>query len=123
MANIAAGSNNSLDMRIDTMMEMVGDDPVMWPTVRTIAPADGYYDETEMQKMTEALVKATKKYPNLYVYDWGNRIKTSGIRETAFTSLLPAISGAERFSLVLLLRRSLPRGSHLRITCLRYLSR
>lgn len=75
VANIAAGSNNSLDMRIDTMMEMVGDDPVMWPTVRTIAPADGYYDETEMQKMTEALVKATKKYPNLYVYDWAQQNK------------------------------------------------
>lgn len=75
VANIAAGSNYTLEQRIDYMMELVGDDPVLWPTVRSIPPAEGFYDNSEMQKMNVALEAATHRYNNLWVYDWGAQNK------------------------------------------------
>ncbi len=75
VANIAAGSNYTLEQRIDYMMELVGDDPVLWPTVRTIPPAFGYYDNAEMQKMNVALDEAMNRYDNLWVYDWAAQSK------------------------------------------------
>jgi hypothetical protein len=68
-ANVAAGSRVGIDRRIDTMMSVVGDDPVLWVTVKTLR-VDGPWRNEAMQAWNAALVAATARYPNLRLFDW-----------------------------------------------------
>ncbi|WP_084039489.1 acyltransferase family protein [Demequina sp. NBRC 110053] len=69
VANQAVGGAYPLPERIDLIMEKVGDDPVMWPTVKTLRDA-GPYQDSGMIEMNDALRDACDRYPNLRVYDW-----------------------------------------------------
>ena len=69
-ANIAAGSGPGRRSRIDMMMAVIGDDPVMWVNVRTaVAPGDPW-SNANMQLWNTALATAAPSYPNLRIYDW-----------------------------------------------------
>ncbi len=69
-ANIAAGSGPGRRDRIDKMMAVIGDDPVMWVNVRTaVAPGDPW-SNANMQLWNNALGTAAPSYPNLRIYDW-----------------------------------------------------
>ncbi|MEO6126069.1 MAG: hypothetical protein ABIR32_20410 [Ilumatobacteraceae bacterium] len=69
-ANIAAGSSPGRRERIDRMMAVVGDDPVMWVNVRTAVGGNDPWSNANMQLWNQALTGAAQAYPNLRVYDW-----------------------------------------------------
>lgn len=73
-ANQAVGSRIGATARIDQMMGPVGDDPVLWVTVRTRRDS-GPYADAEMRKWNEALVAACQRYPNMRVYDWAAQVQ------------------------------------------------
>jgi hypothetical protein len=73
-ANVSAGSTIGYDERIDSMMAVAGDDPVLWVNVKSIVP-DGPYAATNMESWDEALVEACDRYPNMRVYDWASDVK------------------------------------------------
>ena len=58
-----------LERRIDRMMEVIGDDPVMWVDVKTLV-GSGAWSNPEMAKWNATLVEAHAKYPNIKVYNW-----------------------------------------------------
>jgi hypothetical protein len=68
-ANIAVGSRVSAAQRIDRMMAVIGDDPVLWVDVKTLV-ADGAWSNPHMAAWNLELVAATTRYPNLQLYDW-----------------------------------------------------
>lgn len=68
-ANVAAGSPVSHTERIDRMMAVIGDDPVLWPTVKTLEP-EGAWSGPNMLPWNEALLAALGRYPNIALYDW-----------------------------------------------------
>jgi hypothetical protein len=68
-ANVAAGSGLGIDQRIDTMMGIVGDDPVLWVEVKTLR-TDGPWRNEAMQAWNATLTAATARYPNLRVFAW-----------------------------------------------------
>ena len=68
-ANIAVGSRVSAAQRIDRMMAVIGDDPVLWVDVKTLV-ADGAWSNPHMAAWNLELVAATTRYPNLQIYDW-----------------------------------------------------
>ena len=68
-ANVAVGSNITRMDRIDRMMEVIGDDPVMWVDVKTLV-GSGAWSNPEMAKWNATLVEAQAKYPNIKVYNW-----------------------------------------------------
>jgi hypothetical protein len=68
-ANIAVGSHVSAAERIDRMMAVIGDEPVLWVDVTTRV-ANGAWSDPHMQAWNLELVAATLRYPNLHVYDW-----------------------------------------------------
>ena len=70
-ANIAVGSRVSAAQRIDRMMAVIGDDPVLWVDVKTLV-ADGAWSNPHMQAWNLELVAATTRYPNLQLYDWAS---------------------------------------------------
>lgn len=74
-ANVAAGSEVGYDERIETMMDIVGQDPVMWVNVRSLLSEGSPYDNKNMRAWDEALVRACDDYPNMRVYDWASDVR------------------------------------------------
>ncbi|HUB98440.1 MAG TPA: acyltransferase family protein [Solirubrobacterales bacterium] len=74
-ANVAAGSNVTERERIDKMMAIIGDEPVLWVNVRTLPSATEFYSEEGMKRWDEELVKACSLYPNMRIYDWAKDVK------------------------------------------------
>ena len=68
-ANVAVGSPTSLTERIDRMLSVIGDDPIMWVTVKTL-DVDGAWSNTNMQTWNQTLAQAQARYPNIKIYDW-----------------------------------------------------
>jgi peptidoglycan/LPS O-acetylase OafA/YrhL len=74
-ANVAAGSTIGERERIEKMMAIIGDEPVLWVNVRSLVPPGDPYSKENMQKWDEELVTACNSYPNMRVYDWASDVK------------------------------------------------
>jgi lysophospholipase L1-like esterase len=57
--------------RIDEMMAIIGDEPVMWLTTVTQVD-DGDYDSANMEAWNAILRDARDSYPNMVIYDWAS---------------------------------------------------
>jgi hypothetical protein len=68
-ANVAVGSNITRAERIDRMMQVIGDDPVLWVDVKTLVTS-GAWSNPEMEKWNQELAQAQARYPNIKVYHW-----------------------------------------------------
>ena len=68
-ANVDAGSGYGYTERIDRMMAVIGDDPVLWVDTRTTKER-GHYASEHMRLFNQALEKAHARYPALHVYEW-----------------------------------------------------
>jgi len=68
-ADVAVGSNVGLPARIQRMMSLIGDQPVMWVNVTSLV-ASGPYADRNMRQWNQALLQACPSYPNMRVYDW-----------------------------------------------------
>jgi hypothetical protein len=75
-ADVYAGSQEGLETRIETMMSVIGDQPVLWVTVKSLL-TNGPYAETNMQNWNRTLVNACTRYPNMRVFDWASAAKDS----------------------------------------------
>jgi peptidoglycan/LPS O-acetylase OafA/YrhL len=70
-ANVYVGSAVNLKPRIDQMMRLMGNQPVMWVTVRSLLQS-GPYSEENMQLWNNELEAACERYPNMRVFDWAS---------------------------------------------------
>ena len=73
-ADVAVGSSVDQDERIDRMMSVVGDRPVLWLTVKSLN-GGGPYSDDNMGLWNVALYYACERYPNMRVYDWASDVK------------------------------------------------
>jgi hypothetical protein len=69
-ADVNAGSNAGLKARIAQMMSIIGDQPVMWVNVLTIAGSPEYYEESGMHRWDEDLLAACRAHPSMRVLNW-----------------------------------------------------
>ena len=88
-ANIATGSTYPVDERIQQMMEVIGDEPVMWINTKTIVADGGPYDNANTPAWNDGLIAACPRYPNMRVYDWVDAVRDNwyiddGIHYTTF---------------------------------------
>jgi hypothetical protein len=74
-ADVAAGSTVGLRERIDKMMAIVGDEPVLWVNVRSLVPPGDPYAKAGMVEWDEELERACATYPNMRIYDWAADVK------------------------------------------------
>jgi ABC-type sugar transport system substrate-binding protein len=65
-ANVAVGSTVSRATRIDRMMSVIGNEPVLWINVKTLVPT-GAWSNPNMLLWDQALVAAQAKYPNIKI--------------------------------------------------------
>jgi peptidoglycan/LPS O-acetylase OafA/YrhL len=70
-ANVAAGSSFTYDDRIASMMETIGEEPVLWVNTKSLETT-GPYAESNMRDWDMALRKACDHYPYMRVYDWAS---------------------------------------------------
>jgi hypothetical protein len=70
-ANVYVGSAVDLQPRIDQMMKLMGDQPVMWVTVRSLLTS-GPYAEENMERWNHTLEDNCDRYPNMRVFDWAS---------------------------------------------------
>ncbi len=70
-ANVHHGSQYGYSERIDRMMAVIGDDPVLWVDTKTTRRT-GDYGAAEMRMFNQALAKAHARYPGLKVYAWSD---------------------------------------------------
>jgi peptidoglycan/LPS O-acetylase OafA/YrhL len=75
-ANIAVGSNVGEDARIQRMMSVIGDQPVLWVNAVSLL-GSGPYSATNMQHWDRTLVQDCGEYPNFRVYDWASAAQPS----------------------------------------------
>jgi peptidoglycan/LPS O-acetylase OafA/YrhL len=74
-ADVAAGSTIGLHERIEKMMAIIGDEPVLWVNVRSLVPPGDPYSKGGMVEWDEELERACATYPNMRVYDWASDVK------------------------------------------------
>lgn len=86
-ANVYMGSQIGLEERIERIMEVAGDKPVMWVTVRTLL-GGGPYAQANMDLWNQTLKQSCEKYPNMKIYDWASAIDDTWFIDdgTHFTS-------------------------------------
>jgi peptidoglycan/LPS O-acetylase OafA/YrhL len=94
-ANVAAGSNIGYDERIETMMDAVEGDPVLWVNVRTLGAA-GPYAETNMAAWNRALLAACDTYPNMRIYDWASDVRDDWFVEDGIHFTTPGYAARSR---------------------------
>jgi peptidoglycan/LPS O-acetylase OafA/YrhL len=75
-ANVYVGSMVGLEARIRRMMRVMGDQPVLWITVKSLLDS-GPYSEKNMRHWNRTVVDACVKYPNMRVFDWASLAEES----------------------------------------------
>jgi peptidoglycan/LPS O-acetylase OafA/YrhL len=75
-ANIYAGSTIDRMTRVERMMSVIGDQPVLWVKVRSLL-ASGPYSEANMELWNSTLVQACPRHPNMRVFDWASATNDS----------------------------------------------
>lgn len=73
-ANVAAGANVGHEDRIVRLLDVLGDDPVLWLDAATVR-TDTAYANVHMQAWNEALVAVTADRPNVAVLRWSERVR------------------------------------------------
>jgi peptidoglycan/LPS O-acetylase OafA/YrhL len=73
-ADVYVGSSVALDTRIDRMMSVIRDQPVMWVTVTSLL-AGGPYSAGNMERWNSALIDACSRYPDMKVFDWASVVR------------------------------------------------
>ena len=68
-ADVYAGSNVGRAQRIEKMMSLIGNQPVMWVEVTSLL-SSGPYAEQNMRLWNQALQQVQAHYPNMKIYDW-----------------------------------------------------
>lgn len=75
-ADVVVGSGVSRGARIQKMMSVIGNQPVMWVNVKSLV-ASGPYAEPQMQLWDAALTQGCPRYPSMRVYDWAGVAQNS----------------------------------------------
>jgi acyltransferase-like protein len=68
-ADVYVGSNVGRLARIQKMMSLIGNQPVMWVEVTSLL-SSGPYSEQNMELWNQALQQAQAQYPNMRIYNW-----------------------------------------------------
>jgi len=73
-ANVAVGSSVGMLSRVREMMAAVHGEPVLWVNAQTELQS-GPWSEANMQLWNETLVRASKLYPNMRIFDWAGLVQ------------------------------------------------
>ena len=70
-ASVYMGSPVGRAERIELMMSVIGEQPVMWLTTKTLVETEPY-SNANMQLWNRTLLEACERHPNMTVFDWAS---------------------------------------------------
>jgi hypothetical protein len=73
-ADVYAGSHTGRLARIEEMMHLIGNQPVLWVNTKSLVDS-GPYSEENMELWDEALLRSCKSYRNMRIFDWADVVK------------------------------------------------
>ena len=109
-ANVYAGSNVSLDTRIQQMMSLIGNHPVMWVDLKSLLDS-GPYSEQNMELWNEALQRACKTYPNMRIFQWSAVVRDAWFIDDGIHYNTPGYAARARL-MAHALARAFPGNGH-----------
>jgi hypothetical protein len=68
-ADVYVGSNVSRVQRVQKMMSLIGNQPVMWVEATSLL-SSGPYSEQNMMLWNQAVQQVKPQYPNMKIYNW-----------------------------------------------------
>ena len=68
-ADVEAGSHATRMQRIQRMMKIIGNQPVLWIDAISLL-SSGPYQESGMQEWNNDLLTACRRYPTMRIFDW-----------------------------------------------------
>ena len=115
-ADVYVGSNVGDAQRIQRMMSVIGNQPVLWVDAVSLV-SSGPYAEANMQRWNRALLQACRAYPNLAVFDWASLAQPSwfisdGIHYTSAGSAKRAAAFADALAAAFPARGAPATGAH-----------
>ena len=116
-ADVAAGSTVGLKTRIDRMMSIIGNQPVMWVNVITLPGAPEYYGEAGMRRWNDDLLSACGQHPLMRVFDWAAHAKPQWFIPDGVHYTSPGYVARTRLIAHALIK-AFPRGEPPSTTCL-----
>jgi lysophospholipase L1-like esterase len=75
-ADVYVGSEVGRAQRIEMMMKLIGNQPVIWVEVKSLLPS-GPYSEQNMELWNQALQQVLPHYPNMVLYNWPAVVRNS----------------------------------------------
>lgn len=75
-ANVSVGSNVTREKRILKMMEVIGNDPVLWIDTATIKKT-GHWSAENMKIWNNSLENTLSNYKNAKIYNWSRDVEDS----------------------------------------------
>jgi hypothetical protein len=94
-ADVYVGSSVGALERIQKMMSLIGDQPVMWVNVKSLL-STGPYAEQNMRAWNQALVKACGEYPSMRVFNWAAVAKRSWFIDDGIHYTTPGYAARSR---------------------------
>ena len=94
-ANVFVGPNVGRLERIERMMSAIGDQPVLWVSVKSLLE-QGPYASENMDLWNDALLEACPEYPNMRVYDWAADVKDEWFIEDGIHFTTPGYAARSR---------------------------
>ena len=73
-ASVYRGSPVGRTERIERMMAVIGEQPVMWLTTKTLIETEPY-SNANMKLWNRALMEACQRHPNMTVFDWASVVE------------------------------------------------
>ena len=67
------------------MMRVMGDQPVLWVTVKSLLDS-GPYAEENMELWNQTLEDACAEYPNMRIFDWASSTEDDWLSRTGPTT-------------------------------------
>jgi peptidoglycan/LPS O-acetylase OafA/YrhL len=94
-ADVYVGSSVDALERIQRMMSLIGEQPVMWVNVKSLL-STGPYAEQNMRAWNQALVTACREYPSMRVFNWAAVAKRSWFIDDGIHYTTPGYAARSR---------------------------
>ena len=94
-ANVVVGPNTDRPERIERMMSVIGERPVLWVTVKSLRKRGPYANEY-MELWNEALLEACADYPNMRIFDWAGQVEDDWFIEDGIHFTSPGYAARSR---------------------------
>jgi peptidoglycan/LPS O-acetylase OafA/YrhL len=115
-ADVNVGSNVGLVDRINRMMSIIGNQPVLWIDAITLLSSSPYAD-SGMQNWNQDLLAACGRHPNMRIFDWGGHAKRSYFISDGIHYYSPGyVARSNLFARAL--AEAFPAGRHANPSCL-----